>query len=604
MNINLANIDFCPGGGKSATLTETTAEILLTETEKVIVPPEGTDGFNKVTITHAPVEESVSATITENGTHTITPSEGFGAMVGVSVDVNVPKSDYTIGGPEWFKDMTSTYQLFDYLTYDHQEYMIIDNRKLTIGKCDDNSVPKLDSNGNQITDSGGNIVYEKFVPIYTQDTTYREYTGNKFTDNISNLPWSNTSYLIDEYSTIDIYWPDGNQYAVHPVFFPIATTPLDTSNNFIWGANNCVAMLNFSGTGTHNDPIQIVKTDRMNPIGLRNDQGSICNQRGIEFGGWMILTRGDASIGYFSDDHPILKNKNVTEINLIISSNYEATYSGSSGIPRFVTNIKSVEMPTPLSQKNMRYMFAELPYLTNIPYLNTEGVTIMFGLFQGCKSLTTIPQLDTSKVTDMSSMFNGCHSLTSIPQLDTSKVTDMYAIFNGCTSLTTIPLLDTSNVTSMGSMFNSCYSLTSIPQLDTSKVRYMQNMFYNCKSLTSIPQLDTSKVELMGGMFVGCISLASVPRLDATSLTGAVDMFGYSYAPLDKLTTFGGLTGLKIDFNLSTCPNLNKESLLNVFNEAADVTSSPKTLTLGTTNLNKLTDEEKAIATNKGWTLA
>ena len=88
MNINLANIDFCPGG-KSATLTETTAEILLSETEKVIVPPEGTDGFNKVTITHAPVEESVSATITSNGTHTITPSEGFGAMVGVSVDVNI-----------------------------------------------------------------------------------------------------------------------------------------------------------------------------------------------------------------------------------------------------------------------------------------------------------------------------------------------------------------------------------------------------------------------------------------------------------------------------------------------------------------------------------
>ena len=96
MNINLANIDFCPGGGKAATLTETTAEILLTETEKVIVPPEGTDGFNKVTITHAPVEESVSATITENGTHTISPSEGFGAMFGVNVDVNVPSSGDTM----------------------------------------------------------------------------------------------------------------------------------------------------------------------------------------------------------------------------------------------------------------------------------------------------------------------------------------------------------------------------------------------------------------------------------------------------------------------------------------------------------------------------
>jgi hypothetical protein len=32
--------------------------------------------------------------------------------------------------------------------------------------------------------------------------------------------------------------------------------------------------------------------------------------------------------------------------------------------------------------------------------------------------------------------------------------------------------------------------------------------------------------------------------------------------------------------------------------------TTTKTLTLGSTNLAKLTDEEKAIATNKGWTLA
>ena len=81
-------------------------------------------------------------------------------------------------------------------------------------------------------------------------------------------------------------------------------------------------------------------------------------------------------------------------------------------------------------------------------------------------------------------------------------------------------------------------------------------------------------------------------------------MFGTSYGALTKLTTFGGLTGLKIDFDLSSCPNLSYESLWNVVNELADVTSSPKTLTLGEKNLNKLWNTDKAIATNKGWTLA
>ena len=179
-----------------------------------------------------------------------------------------------------------------------------------------------------------------------------------------------------------------------------------------------------------------------------------------------------------------------------------------------------------------------------------------------------------------------------------------YNMFYICSSLTSIPQLDTRSVTNMGSMFYGCKSLTASPHLDTRSVTNANAMFFSCSSLASIPQLDTHSVTNMNAMFYDCSSLTSIPQLNATSLTSANNMFGYNYKPLDKFTDFGGLTGLKIDLNLSSCPNLTKESLLNVFNEAADVTASPKTLTLGTTNLNKLTDEEKAIATNKGWVLA
>ena len=71
-----------------------------------------------------------------------------------------------------------------------------------------------------------------------------------------------------------------------------------------------------------------------------------------------------------------------------------------------------------------------------------------------------------------------------------------------------------------------------------------------------------------------------------------------------SLTDLGGFTGLKVNLELSSSSKITHESLLNVINKAADVTASPKTLTLGSTNLAKLSDEEKAIATNKGWTLA
>ena len=76
---------------KKPATTSTRAEILLTETEKTITPPTNYDGLDEVIVTHAPVEASHTATITENGTHTITPSEGFDAMIQATITVNVPQ---------------------------------------------------------------------------------------------------------------------------------------------------------------------------------------------------------------------------------------------------------------------------------------------------------------------------------------------------------------------------------------------------------------------------------------------------------------------------------------------------------------------------------
>ena len=148
-------------------------------------------------------------------------------------------------------------------------------------------------------------------------------------------------------------------------------------------------------------------------------------------------------------------------------------------------------------------------------------------------------------------------------------------------------------------MFSDCYNLTTIPQIDTSSVTIMESMFTNCFQLTTIPQIDTSSVTIMQGMFYSCSNLTTIPQIDTSSVTNMSYMF-YSCSSLADL---GGLMGLKCDIDLSSCP-LTHDSILNVINKAADVTASPKTLTLGSTNLAKLSDEEKAIATNKGWTLA
>ena len=188
--------------------------------------------------------------------------------------------------------------------------------------------------------------------------------------------------------------------------------------------------------------------------------------------------------------------------------------------------------------------------------------------------------------------------------------------------IATIKLWDTSNVTDMSYMFTSCTELITIPQLDTSNVTDMNQMFYNCVSLTTIPQLDTSKVTDMSYMFYSCTSLTSIPLLDCSSIR--VGSYGiFSYHTLSSLTDIGGFKNLKASWTkyfLDRVPNATVESLMNVINNLWDWTDYPNgkvtnpdgvevnygtthRLSFGVTNLNKLTAEQKAVATNKGWTL-
>ena len=168
----------------------------------------------------------------------------------------------------------------------------------------------------------------------------------------------------------------------------------------------------------------------------------------------------------------------------------------------------------------------------------------------------------------------------------TKEVPSMKAFFDAggkCASSSTnsfegiIQYSDTSNVTNMFSMFKSCSSLTSIPQLDTSNVTNMFSMFYACFKLTTIPQLDTSNVTDMDSMFSYCSNLETIHMIN-----------------------------MKVNFSISSSSKFTRQALVEIINNCYDLTTLNKTarLTMGSTNLAKLTDEDKLIATNKGWTLA
>lgn len=182
---------------------------------------------------------------------------------------------------------------------------------------------------------------------------------------------------------------------------------------------------------------------------------------------------------------------------------------------------------------------------------------------------------------------------------NTNQITNMSSMFFYNKNIKTIPLIDTSSVTNMTAMFMHCTGLETIPQLDTSKVTNMQNMFYTDynSSLSSIPALNASQVVNITGV-VNTANSTYRDRL--TELGGFVDL-GKAYLTTSN-ANYSNYTLI-----LKNCRNLTHDSLMNVINKVYDIASigvQTQQLQLDSTNLAKLTAEEIAIATNKGWTVS
>lgn len=153
----------------------------------------------------------------------------------------------------------------------------------------------------------------------------------------------------------------------------------------------------------------------------------------------------------------------------------------------------------------------------------------------------------------------------------------------------------------LSGLFYDCQDLVDIAGLETLNTMNvnLSNMFYNCISLVSVPVVTTSETENIANMCFGCTSLVNFPSADAMDFSG-VSNAANAFTHCTSLS-YMRIDNLGCDLNLSDCP-LDAESLDYIISHAQEVTG--KTLTLGATNLAKLTDEQKAVATAKGWTLA
>lgn len=261
---------------------------------------------------------------------------------------------------------------------------------------------------------------------------------------------------------------------------------------------------------------------------------------------------------------------------------------------------------------DMDHMFYDCRHITDMPIFDTSFVEDMSYAFSRCSNLTEIPDFDTSSVLYMSYAFSDCSSLKSIPNLSTKNVRNFTCTFIGCDNITDASNLQNwsfMNATTMSDMFNNCASIVEIPPLqDTGSVYDISYMFSECYNLEAAPEMDWGGVEQVISPFNFCYSLRSIPLYDAKNVH-YMEGLGYDLNNLTDLEGFKDL-GKHIEFScynfLNYAPNITHQSLMNVIDNLYDRRAAgyhDVDINFGYENLEKLADEEKTIAINKGYNL-
>lgn len=229
------------------------------------------------------------------------------------------------------------------------------------------------------------------------------------------------------------------------------------------------------------------------------------------------------------------------------------------------------------------------------------------------------PELyDVSNVTDMGFMLNNASGLTDLDlsTWNVSNVNTFYSMFVN-TDLTSINLSnwDTRKCTNMASMFQSNTKLSGVLDLssfDVANVTDMNNMFNYSYNITEIKGLETwNTIQLCDArdMFN---SLINITRLDLSgwkfsSLINTSQMFNFMTGMTELYITGWGYNEQCTSLDLSSCSALTKNSILYIFNGLFDRATAgyttQHTIALAPETKALLSDDELAIATNKGFTV-
>lgn len=247
-------------------------------------------------------------------------------------------------------------------------------------------------------------------------------------------------------------------------------------------------------------------------------------------------------------------------------------------------------MISPKNETSLEYLFEKNTNLININASNwdTSNIVSLIGAF------ATIPNLKSVDFADW----------------DVSKVTTFFAMFDASFKIENIDVSkwNTSSATNMGWMFNgNNFKTLDVSNFNTSKVTDMFAMFSGCHSLTrlDISNFDTSNVLDFGRVFSYWGTVCEELNISGLNLTKCKLMELTFQSSSFKVIRSDGLRLPNIDMSkigLESSKELTVDSIVGLLN-ALPQSDKGYSFQIGSDNIAKLSNEQKAIATNKGWTL-
>lgn len=308
-----------------------------------------------------------------------------------------------------------------------------------------------------------------------------------------------------------------------------------------------------------------------------------------------------------------------------------AAYSSGKTIQESLKKIPALANKT----SEVKYLYYSCRNAESIDtsLIDTSNSTALDAMFGYCEKVVDldIRHFDLTKVNSVSSLFAACHLLKNLlfDFSGLSGVVNINYMFDGCNSIVGL------DFTGCSFVFNSCSCFIrskSIVNLNLGNIGInpdsngsitLNSIFEGCEKLKNVVWGDffsnSHKVVSWISVFNGCLKLESLPSIDMSGATSISSLV----SGCTSLMNLGGFINLGQSFTVKRANSnilhlvsstlLTHDSLMNVINNLYDLNLSynvadggtlyTQQLSLGNVNKAKLTAEEIAIATSKGWTV-